>query len=144
MTRGPKPRPAAERFWVKVEKTDGCWNWTGATQAGGYGRFSGEDRKPVLVHRWSYKALVGPIPEGMTLDHLCKNTRCVNPEHLEVVSREANAYRGSRNAIKTQCDHGHEFTPENTYVPPGRPHVRDCRTCRRANYDRRRAARSAA
>lgn len=133
MTRGPKPRPAVERFWPKVVKPESCWNWTGARQAGGYGRFAASPGDAVLAHRWSYEALVGPIPDGMTLDHLCKNTACVNPAHLEIVTRETNALRGSRNAAKTHCDSGHEFTAENTYVPPSRPNVRDCRACRKAN-----------
>jgi hypothetical protein len=75
----------------------------------------------------------------MTIDHLCRNTSCVRPDHLEVVTREENALRGSRNAAKTHCDRGHEFTPENTYVPPSRDH-RACRECRRLDYLKRRAA----
>lgn len=140
MSRGPQRRPAAERFWPKVVKTETCWNWTGARQAGGYGRFGAAPGRLVLAHRWSYEALVGPIPDDMTLDHLCRFTSCVNPAHLEVVSRETNALRGSRNATKTHCDHGHEFTPENTYVPPSRPNIRDCRTCRKTNQAKRSAA----
>ncbi len=64
----------------------------------------------------------------------------MNPDHLEPVAREVNALRGSRNAKKTHCDRGHEFTPANTYVPPARPHVRDCRACRVIRYSSRRAA----
>lgn len=137
---GPKPRPAAERFWPKVEFTLTCWHWTGARQAGGYGRFAVEHGHLVLAHRWAYEAAMGPIPTDMTLDHLCRNTSCVRPDHLEVVTRELNSLRGSRNATKTHCDRGHAFTPENTYVPPSRPHVRDCRECRHINYLKRRAA----
>ena len=70
----------------------------------------------VLAHRWSYEHHVGPIPEGLTVDHLCRNTSCVNPEHMEVVTREENAYRGSRNKDKTHCDKGHELTAANVYV----------------------------
>ena len=135
---GPQRRPAAERFWPKVAKTATCWQWVGARQAGGYGRFLLETGRLVLAHRWAYESLVGSIPEGMTLDHLCRNTGCVNPEHVEVVTREENAYRGNPNVAKTHCKRGHEFTPENTYTPPKRPHVRDCRTCR--SEQRRRAA----
>lgn len=134
MSRGPKPRPAIERWERLVIKVDdGCWLWTGATQAGGYGRFFGEDRKAVLVHRWTYEHFVGPIPDGLTIDHLCRNTSCVNPDHLEPVTREVNAHRGNPNAGKTHCTNGHEFTPENTYVPPKRPGVRACRACRKAD-----------
>jgi hypothetical protein len=139
VTRGPQPRPATERFWPKVAVTETCWNWTGARQAGGYGRFAARKGHLVLAHRWSYEAAVGPIPPDMTIDHLCRNTSCVRPDHLEVVTREENALRGSRNAAKTHCDRGHEFTPENTYVPPSRDH-RACRECRRLDYLKRRAA----
>lgn len=134
MSRGPAPRPAVERFAAKVLKTDGCWNWTGATQAGGYGRFMVSSRPNVLVlaHRFAYEQACGPIADDLTIDHLCRNTSCVNPEHLEPVTREENALRGSRNAAKTHCSQGHEFTPENTYVAPSRPNVRCCRACRAA------------
>lgn len=63
-------RPAAERFWPKVDKTETCWNWTGARQAAGYGRFAVEPGVLILVHRWAYETLAGPIPDGMTLDHV--------------------------------------------------------------------------
>lgn len=136
------PRPAIIRFAEKVEKTETCWNWTGAIQAPGYGRFKGNDRLE-LAHRWSYEHHVGPIPEGMTIDHLCLNKRCVNPAHLEVVTRAENGLRANRNAGKTHCDQGHEFTPDNIYRSPSRPHVRCCRACRKidsATRSRRRAA----
>lgn len=140
------PKPAAERFWRKVDKTAACWTWTGARQVEGYGRFmvSSTPRVLALAHRFSYEQLRGPIADGMTLDHLCRNTSCVNPAHLEPVSREENALRGSRNATKTHCDAGHEFTPENTYSAPSRPGVRWCRACRREASAARYAARKAA
>lgn len=141
---GPEPRPAADRFWVMVEKTETCWLWMGAKQPEGYGRFGAGPGKSPLAHRFAYELLVGPIADGMTIDHLCRNTSCVNPAHMEPVTREENAYRGNRNVAKTHCDHGHEFTPENTYVPPGRPHVRDCRACRAENSRRYHLARKAA
>lgn len=138
MTRGRKPRPAIERFRERFVKVDGCWEWTGAKQAYGYGRFGlgGRGGKVVLAHRFAYEQYVGPIPDGMTIDHLCRNTSCVNPGHMEPVTREVNARRGNPHAGKTHCDKGHELTPENVYVSPSRPTVRDCRECRRA---RRRA-----
>lgn len=124
-------RTPAEVRWSKfVAKTDGCWHWLGAKQPDGYGRFRNDDGAAVLAHRWAYESARGPIPSDMTVDHLCRNTSCVNPAHMEIVSREVNASRGSRNGAKSHCDHGHEFTPENTYSPPSRPSVRDCRTCR--------------
>jgi hypothetical protein len=142
MTRGVQPRPAAERFWVKVQKSDGCWTWTGATQAGGYGRFmvASNPRTLVLAHRYSYEQLVGPIEGDLTIDHLCRNRSCVNPAHLEPVTREENALRANRNVGKTHCDRGHEFTEANTYRAPSRPAVRGCRECRSAYAAMRRAA----
>ncbi len=127
------PKPAPERFYAKVDFTPECWVWNGARQAGGYGRFmvSSNPRVLVLAHRFAYEQIVGPIADDMTLDHLCRNTSCVNPEHLEVVTREENALRGSRNAAKDACDYGHDFTPANTYIQPSRPTVRHCRECRR-------------
>lgn len=143
---GPKPKPAAERFAVKVVKGDGCWEWTGARQAGGYGRFmvSSSPRVLVLAHRYSYELANGPIGDDLTLDHLCLNASCVNPAHLEPVTREENALRASRNATKTHCDAGHEFTEANTYRSPSRPDVRCCRACRKADSAVRHASRKAA
>jgi hypothetical protein len=138
-----------ERWLEQVDKTDTCWNWTGAKQAGGYGRFNlgGRGGKIVLVHRWTYEQFVGPIPEGLTIDHLCRNTACVNVAHMEVVTREVNAWRGNPNKDKTHCIEGHELTPENVYVAPGRPTARDCIACRKARrkarYVRDKEARAA-
>ena len=123
--------PAA-RFWAKVERTESCWGWTGAKQPEGYGRFFAGAGRLVLAHRWSYEHHVGPIAEGMTIDHLCRNTSCVNPAHMEVVTRELNAWRGNPNKDKTHCKRGHALAGENVYVPPKRPTVRACRTCRKA------------
>lgn len=141
---GPKPVPAAERFWPKVDKTDGCWNWTGARHPEGYGRFMKTRGVLVLAHRFAYELTIGPIADDLTIDHLCRNTSCVRPDHLEPVSRAENALRASRNASKTHCDNGHEFTEANTYVPPARPNVRACRACRKATSAARHAARQRA
>lgn len=151
MTRGPKRRPALERFHAQVEKTEACWNWIGAKQSGGYGRFNadgGRGGRVVLVHRWAYEQFVGPIPDDMTIDHLCRNTPCVNPDHMEVVTREVNSWRANTNKDKTHCQHGHELTPDNVYIAPSRPTTRDCIKCRkarrRARYERDLAARARA
>lgn len=128
-----------DRFWAKVRlDPSGCWIWTASQQSKGYGQFgsrSGGCRrgKSTQAHRIAYELRVGPIPEGMTLDHLCRNTLCVNPDHLEPVTRGENVLRGvgfsATNARKTHCPRGHDLTGENVYVTPtGR---RNCRTCRR-------------
>lgn len=132
--------PAEERFWAKVTKEPGCWLWTGArTRKGeGYGRFALRHYLPertvwVGAHRFSYELAHGPIPEGMQIDHLCDNPGCVNPAHLRVATARENTLRSNnvcaRNARKTHCQHGHEFTPENTIK---RVDGRACRECSRA------------
>lgn len=125
-------KPAAERFRAMVERTDSCWNWLGAKSPEGYGRFGAGEGRAVLAHRWAYERHVGPIPDDLTIDHLCRNTSCVNPAHMEVVTRELNAWRGSTNKDKTHCKRGHALAGLNVYVPPKRPTVRACRTCRKA------------
>lgn len=133
------------RFYSKVKKTDdGCWIWVGSSWDGGYGRMSVKG-KSVLAHRFSYSLLVGEIPEGKQLDHLCRNRGCVNPEHLEPVSAQENQLRGNtftaRNSKVTHCRQGHPYSGENLYLTPdGR---RDCRTCRRAANAKQSAKRKA-
>ena len=134
-----KPRPTpAELFWAKVEKTATCWLWTASVDHAGYGQFGVHPRK-VGAHRYAYQALVGPIPEGLELDHLCRVRRCVNPAHLEPVTHAVNMQRGdsfsSRKARQTHCIHGHEFTPENTRRT--KRGTRECKACKR---ERRAAA----
>lgn len=123
------------RFWAKVDKSagaNGCWNWTAAI-VNGYGKFwLGEKFR--AAHRLAYEAMRGPIPAGLDIDHLCRNRACVNPAHMEPVTRRVNTLRGvssaAVNAAKTHCDSGHPFDDKNTYRPPGRP-VRGCRACNR-------------
>lgn len=128
----------AERFWSKVDRRgpDDCWEWQGYRLSSGYGQIRIAGTK-WLAHRLAYVVNVGPIPEGLTIDHLCRNRACVNPVHLEVVTRGENVLRGEGvtaiNAVKTECDHGHSFDAENTYID--RRGWRSCRACRR---DRRR------
>lgn len=83
----------SDRFWSRVDTSGTCWLWTGATQTRGYGSFSLTRRTSVLAHRFAFEDVHGPIPSDLTLDHLCEVKRCVNPDHLEVVSRAENARR---------------------------------------------------
>ena len=116
-----------ERFWSKVKKTESCWEWKGAKSSTGYGNFSVK-YKQHGAHRFAWELLRGPVPEGMTLDHICKNRGCVNPEHMEVVSRGENSRRGiAQRARVLKCRAGHWYTPENTYVTPSGD--RRCREC---------------
>jgi hypothetical protein len=137
-----------DRFVDKVDIADsGCWEWTGWTNGVHYGKFfaSTEARK-VYAHRWLWEQVVGPIPDGLTIDHLCRNTLCVNPDHLEPVTTGVNTARGTayERAIeyqraKTHCPQGHEYTLENTY----RWHGVGGRMCRKCSRDRMRARRAA-
>lgn len=100
---------------------------------GGYGQFwaNGKNRR---AHRVAFELLVGPIPEGQTLDHLCRVRACVNPAHLEPVPVRENLLRGvgvcASNVRKDTCKHGHPFTPDNTYRFGPEQRWRSCRTCR--------------
>lgn len=128
-----------ERFQSKYKPLqNGCWEWKAAKGVGGYGRFSYKGRGE-CAHRASYMIYVGEIAEGMTIDHLCKNTSCVNPKHLEVTTQHENCIiRGSSpaavNATKTHCKRGHEFDYENTYTYLSRG--RQKRTCRKCEHNR--------
>jgi hypothetical protein len=110
-----------------------CWIWTGSRNRGGYGHI-GINRVPARTHRVAYELLRGPIPDGLQLDHLCRNRACLNPAHLEPVTNWENQLRGdtsrAANAAKTHCGRGHEFDLLNTYFDPLGKRV--CRICRRA------------
>lgn len=137
--RGLRGSPE-KRFWAKVQKTDGCWEWTAGLANGGYGAFWLAGRRYVKAHRFAYEHLVGPIPEGMQIDHLCRNPPCVNPAHLEVVTQQVNVARGQSGwwqARKTHCPQGHEYTPENTIVR-NKGRGRNCRACHNEVIRRRR------
>lgn len=146
-----------ERFMQRVEKrSNGCWLWLGPLTPNGYGRFW-MNGKRWWVHRASYELFVGPIPDGLQIDHLCHtydencpagacdHRRCVNPEHLEPVTIRENSIRGrgfcGQQARQTHCKRGHEFTDNNTHITARGERV--CRECMRMhnlkNYDKRAA-----
>lgn len=138
----PPVTPAPVRFMRHIEKTSTCWIWKGAIKPNGYGQFNVTSTRPykqAYAHRFSYEMHVGPIPDGLDLDHLCRNRACVNPEHLEPVDRKTNLNRGlHKNADKTHCIRGHEFTPENTgYQRRG---SRVCLACQKMRNARRGAS----
>lgn len=148
--------PADERFALSYKVLpSGCWEWTKAIRGYGYGGFAANG-KVYRAHRWAYERFVGPIPDGLHLDHTCHrpsecsggescpHRRCVNPAHLEPVTQRENTRRGHAGGggrLKTHCIHGHEFTPENTRLTlrDGYTH-RACRKCSAlralANYRR--------
>lgn len=129
--------PMEERFWARVDKTPDCWNWTASKTASGYGQIW-DGQRVAFTHRYAYELLVGPIPEGLTIDHLCRNTSCCNPAHLEAVTQAENNRRAS--AVITQCVNGHSYLEGgHLYIRPDRGH-RQCRTC---GMERRAALRDA-
>ena len=124
----------------RFQVAEGCWLWTGSINESGYGLLiekAGGKQINHRAHRWSYEYHIGPIPDGLVLDHLCRVRRCVNPDHLEPVTDAENIRRGvSWNGSKTHCKRGHEFTSENTGIQNG--NHRFCRACRRMTDARRR------
>ncbi len=137
----PAKSPAETRFWPKVtlpSTPDGCLEWTGARTWNGYGTFSANGHR-TLAHRFAYEWLVGPIPTGLDIDHLCRNRGCVNPNHLEPVTRQENILRGeaaerlrAKYAARTHCRNGHPYNAANLYLYKNG--YRYCRACRAANH----------
>jgi hypothetical protein len=151
--RGGRPGSALARFAARIKILDsGCWEWTGFVRDSGYGACGYRGVRSVLAHRAVYTELVGEIPTGMTLDHLCHNRdleceeaatcrhrRCVNPEHLEPATAVENSSRAGWTR-RTRCINGHAWTPENTRLSGRRRH---CLACRSARNQKKSAVRSA-
>lgn len=124
-------RPA--RFWAKVEKSPGCWLWTGARAPTGYGVLN-VGGTPFYAHRFSCALAGVTLKRGLTIDHLCRNRGCVNPAHLEQVTAQENILRGTSPsaayAEQLACSRGHEFAGANLRINPDGERV--CRACHRA------------
>lgn len=132
--RASRALPVEPRLWPKVEKrAGGCWVWRGYTRQNGYGDINVHGRR-IRVHRLVYEMLVGPIPTGCDLDHVCRERACVNPDHLEPVTRRENLRRGLRGILHTHCPAGHPLSGDNVGMSRG---WRFCRTCKRAKDLRR-------
>ena len=136
---------SADRFWENIDRSIGdCWNWLGSLDRDGYGRVRYNGRR-TRAHRIAYELAIGPIPAGLVIDHLCRNRRCVNPDHLEPVTSQENTRRGvtgqaraEQKRAQTHCEHGHEFTEANTaYRLTG---GRKCKECHRLREAERRKA----
>lgn len=133
-----QPPTTEDRFWAKVDKRgpNDCWEWK-ASKAHGYGRVS-QDSKQLGAHRVAYEFMVGPIPDGKVLDHLCRNRGCVNPLHLEPVTPRINLLRGeslsAQRAKRTHCPQGHPYDLFNTRV--SKRGQRICKVCSKEHFRR--------
>ena len=127
---GTTELPTVEgRFWAKVDVSQplGCWEWTAAKHPLGYGNFRVSTDQYMAAHRFAYELLMGKPPEGLVLDHLCRNSSCVNPDHLEPVTQQENTLRGAGWAGRNKCPRGHRIGRDGDVVV--RDGVRRCRGC---------------
>jgi hypothetical protein len=125
--------PDRIRKKIQFGPPEECWPWIGAKRVSGYGKLR-MGGKEFYAHRVIYELLIGPIPKGLQIDHLCRNRACVSPYHLEIVTPKMNIQRGIPFRQRTtHCPQGHPYTPENTYLyhKDGRPRgaYRQCRAC---------------
>jgi hypothetical protein len=136
----------ADRFWAKVKKGPSCWEWMAGKTSEGYGAFAVTPRTQVKAHRFAYEQIIGPIPDGLHLDHLCRNRGCVNPSHVEPVTPGENVLRGvsipALNARRTACALGHQFSVVMRGKRAGKRYCVECQN--QARRVRRAAKRSAA
>lgn len=130
-----------ERVMLHVEQRGECWVWTAYTE-NGYGRLSIQSQPGLYAHRVAYEEMVGEIPPGLHLDHLCRNRACVNPWHLEPVTVLVNVRRGAGHGSETHCPKGHAYDEANTYRYGGRRYCRACQALR--NRNRRTVSKGAA
>lgn len=139
--RAKDPRPRIE---AKFSRGDGCWLWHAALDRHGYGAVYFEGRVQ-RAHRAVYRMLVGPVPEGLVLDHLCRTPACVRPDHLEPVSLQVNFARGldptRAKKAQTHCVHGHPLSGANLIARPGgRRGCRECANVAQRKYYKKRLA----
>lgn len=128
-----------DRETIHVPHLGACWTWLGTLKRDGYGTTSIDGRFGT-VHRLAYERYVGPIPEGLEIDHLCRNRACCNPAHLEPVTRQEHARRGVW-ATRTHCAYGHELAGDNLIIrPEGSRRCRECKRRRAVEYRQRKAA----
>ena len=126
-----------ERLLNRTKKTNKCWNWTGSLSTSGYGQITGyvnNKKKNLISHRVVYEHYKGKIPRNYSIDHLCRNKLCQNPEHLEAVTQKENTLRGvsivAINSYKTKCTNGHPYSGSNLLMDKKR-NIRMCKACRK-------------
>lgn len=132
-----------ERIKSKICVSDtGCWLWTAYISGRGYAQVGVSRSHPVPAHRYVYELLVGQIPKGLQVDHLCRVRHCVNPAHLEPVTPQVNCLRAvPYRKPTTHCPNGHEMDPSNTYTyRNSKRSYRQCRQCMRARSNAWKAA----